>query len=411
MKPGDELHRSYGQRRMPARRPARRLARCLALRPALRSAPWLALRSALPALLCLLLVPLLGGCSQTCAPELGPRVEVVASAPFLMHGDSTQVRATFICGGENPPAGLVYAWSASCGRIAGEGDHVTFVAPETADTARIRVIVTEASADRHAGELRLPVFRQIVILKADDFVYESGRATGIPAGWQLYFDYICVHRLATSVGVIGHRVAEAPPEFFPRLVALTQTGRIEFFNHGWTHAIGFLNDRGEICSEFFNRPYEEQRDHLRATQSMMRERSGIVLHGFGAPGNAIDASTLRLIDETDDIVYWLYGDSTSRKQVLRRVADIENDHNVPDYATFVATYKPDAECIVYQVHPWFWTAARLAEFAKCIDDLVAAGVTFMLPSEYCALKVAAGSADRTGGTSPAVGDLTLRGSS
>jgi hypothetical protein len=378
MGPGDIPHRSVGRCRMPA--------------------SWRAIRPALPALLGLLLWPLLSGCSETSAPVPGPGVEVVASAPYLMHGDSTEVRATLVCGGDDPPAGLVFAWSASCGRITGDGDHATFVAPDEADTALVRVIVTDASADRHAGELRLPVYRQIVILKADDFVYESCRATGIPAGWQLYFDYICSHRLATSAGVIGYRFAEAPPELFSRLVALTQTGRVEFFNHGWTHAIGFVDADGKTCSEFKNRPYEEQHDHLRATQKLMRERAGIVLRGFGAPGNAIDESTLRVIDENDDIVYWLFGDPTSCKRVLGRVSRIENDHLLPDYATFVATYKPDAPCIVYQIHPWFWTDALLAEFAKCIDDLVAAGVTFMLPGEYCALTAPADStAHATGG--------------
>jgi hypothetical protein len=388
MGPGDVRNRSIRQRRVPA--------------PGL--APWTlrsALLPALTALSALLLWPLLSGCSETSAPVPGPRIELVTSATFLMRGDSAEVRATLVCDGEDPPAGLAFAWSASCGRITGDGDHATFVAPETADTARIRVVVTAAGADRHAGELRLPVYRQIVILKADDFVYASGRATGIAPGWQLYLDYICSRRLATSVGVIGQRVDAGPAEFFVRLATLAQTHRVEFFNHGWTHAIGFVDDRGQLCSEFKNRPYEEQRDHLLATQSLMRERAGIVLRGFGAPGNAIDASTLRLIDGTDDIAYWLYGNPSSRKRVLSRVADIEDSHNLPDYATFLATYKPDAECIVYQIHPWFWTDALLAEFAKCVDDLVAAGVTFMLPGEYCALTAVPVGADQTAGVEDA----------
>jgi len=178
-----------------------------------------------------------------------------------------------------------------------------------------------------------------VILKADDFVYESFCADGVPAGWRLYLDYVESRGLKTSVGVIGHRLAEAPPSFFALLGEMHRRGRVEFLNHGLTHASNVVGKDGVARSELKGTPDEAQRDNLRATQALLRRGAGIVLRGFGAPGNAIDATTAQVVAENEEILYWFLGRKDGGKTVLPRVADIENARLVPDYDTFRRTHK------------------------------------------------------------------------
>jgi peptidoglycan/xylan/chitin deacetylase (PgdA/CDA1 family) len=191
------------------------------------------------------------------------------------------------------------------------------------------------------------------------------------------------------VGAIGERMFGGTSAYYRGLAALVSTGRIEFFNHGWNHAINATREDGSVYCEFRDTPYEYQHAHFLATQRLLRKEAGIVLRGFGAPGNAHDEVTRRVIDEAGDTAYWFFAAGPSQKTILRRVADIEDKRNLPDYDTFVATYKPGAEYIVYQLHPWFWDETLLAEFVRCVDDLIAMGVTFVLPGEYVAMVNAA----------------------
>jgi len=342
------------------------------------------------AIVLLALFPWIWGCAETSAPAPADapagELALTADADFLMRGDSTALHAEFSRPRDAGGAELTYLWEAEGAAIRGEGGSAVLYAPTGADTVTVRVTAVDAEGNAFRSELRLPVVRQFVILKADDFVYESFCADGVPAGWRLYLDYVESRGLKTSVGVIGHRLAEAPPSFFALLGEMHRRGRVEFFNHGWTHAINVVGEDGVERSEFKGTPYETQRDNLRATQALLRRRAGIVLRGFGAPGNAIDATTAQVVAENEEILYWFFGHKDGGKTVLPRVADIENARLLPDYETFRRTLKPEARVVVYQIHPWFWTPEKLAEFARCIDDLAAQGVTFVLPAKYCGMR-------------------------
>ena len=54
-----------------------------------------------------------------------------------------------------------------------------------------------------------------------------------------------------------------------------------------------VNEDGEIYHEFWNSPYEYQKEHLLKTQTLFKEKLNITSHTFGAPGNAIDSNTVK----------------------------------------------------------------------------------------------------------------------
>lgn len=333
-----------------------------------------------------ILLPWLPGCSEIEAPAPTREVIVIAEEATIMRGDSLTVSAELIDTRGSDLAAGAYQWSVDGGSVIGEGATITFVAPDSVGTVSLHVTVVDGAGNRHEGLLTISVHGQFVILKADDLVYEPGRPDGVPAGWRLFFDYIESHDLRASAGAIGQRMEQGGDEYFASLRALRKRGRVEFFNHGWSHEINVTGPDGVVRSEFRGTPYERQRDHLQATQALLRRRAGITLRGFGAPGNAIDETTARVVSECPELTYWFYGLPGSGKAVLPRLAEMEDRQNRISYEVFRATYRADVECLVYQIHPWFWTETQLAEFARCIDDLRAMGVTFILPTRYLDLE-------------------------
>ncbi len=340
----------------------------------------------------LLLLALLVGCSPDTVPRSPQSIvdpidailplAISSTRAYFMWGDSAQISAT-VEGLDS--AQLTCEWSASCGRISGRGSQVLYIAPDSVATVEIQAIATDRRSRRYVGLFQAPIHRQFVIIKADDFVFSPYVASGIAPGWEAFLTYIQNRELKACVGIVGGRIRFGHDAYFATLRAIHDSGIIEYFNHGWDHRLNFEDERGQLCSEFRNTSYEQQTTHLQATQKLVREKMNIVLRGFGAPGNAFDATTRRVINEAEEIEYWLFGDRECDKIVLGRYAEIEDPVGIPNQEKFRATYTPGREYLVYQIHPWFWTEEQLAEFSRCIDDLVSEQVTFILASEYCEL--------------------------
>jgi len=340
----------------------------------------------------LLLLVLVLGCSADTPPRSARTIvdpsdailtlTVSSTRAYFMGGDSAWISAA-VEGIER--SRLTCEWSASCGRICGQGSQVLYIAPDSVATVDICVTATDKNSRRYEGRFRAPIHRQFVIIKADDFVYSPYEVSGIAPGWGAFLTYIQERNLKACVGIIGGRIRLGHDDYFATLRDLQVRGIVEYFNHGWDHLLDFEGEDGKLCSEFRNTSYERQTTHLQATQRLVWEKMNIVLRGFGAPGNAFDATTRRVINEAEDIEYWFFGDRESDKIVLQRYAEIEDPVGIPNYEKFRATYTTQREYLVYQIHPWFWTEDKLAEFSRCIDDLVSAQVTFILASEYCEL--------------------------
>ncbi|MBP6875266.1 MAG: polysaccharide deacetylase family protein [Candidatus Eisenbacteria bacterium] len=319
-------------------------------------------------------------------PELPERLELHCSRSYLVRGDSVQVSVLYGVGRSLAPE-LRFAWSATFGQVVGQGSSVSYVAPDTAATVIIRVTIHEVgSLHDPVRQLAIPVFRQIIILKADDFVFSPYEPSGFTPGWAMFIDYIRAQGLKASIGIPGQRIMAGHDEFFAALGEMQASGVFEFFNHGWDHVLNQVDERSIPYSEFWHTSYEQQLEHLRATQDLLARRAGIVLRGFGAPGNVFDSSTRRALDQVEEIEYWVFGSPPTRKLVLPyHPIKIEEICAQPDYEVFRSTYDPAVSCIVYQIHPWFWTHEQLSELARCVQDLQGMGVTFMLPGEYCTL--------------------------
>jgi hypothetical protein len=213
--------------------------------------------------------------------------------------------------------------------------------------------------------------KQVIILKADDFVLSEK--------WGRFITYIENKKIKVSLGVVGKRLQNESLCDWIKL--LSTNDNLEFWNHGLTHD---CNDQGII--EFKGTPYEYQLNHLQETQRLFKDKLGITVHTFGAPGNAVDENTSQALADIEEIKIWYYGKTGSIKLRLERKGEIESPIMHPDYNEFVKRYnqyKLDRyDYLALQIHPGFWDDKGWEEFEKIIDFLEQKEVVYMTPYEY-----------------------------
>lgn len=306
------------------------------------------------------------------------------------------------------PSISVVGWSASVGAIEGAGDRVVYHAPGDPGEC----LVTVALEDGHGRFLRkkaLTVFRQFVILKADDFGASPGDAGRVNPHWVRYLDTMATRGVKTSAGVIGTLVTGFGPEAAEYARRAAESGLVEFFNHGWDHGSGMgtppeLKDSGTAGAgaafspddpidkaadwyEFLGTSPEYQAAHLQWTQETVLSLLGIEMAAFGAPFNKADGRTGAALDARREMQVWLYPKAESRLFALERGGgEIESPTGVPNLAAFLETYDPELPCVTLQLHPGtsrFWSAWE--EMEGILDTLAANQASFTLPLEYARL--------------------------
>lgn len=270
-------------------------------------------------------------------------------------------------------------WSTDFGTIQNNGHTAHYFAPDNPGTAVIKAKIVHSSQTLEA-EIAIQVYQQIIILKADDIVFDEKMTISI--NWQYFFNYIKAKKIKASLGVIGSSLEHNNPNYCAFLKELHRSGTFELWNHGYDHKINYLNRKGELAHEFCATPYDQQKEHLHRTQLLAREKLGIIMHTFGAPGNKKDHVTLKIIDESSDIKVWLFGLPASHKLVLERKANIEFPALHPNFQKFLENYKRDEDYLVLQIHPNAWDSNRFQEFSKIIDYLIAQRVVFLNPFDY-----------------------------
>ena len=213
--------------------------------------------------------------------------------------------------------------------------------------------------------------KQIIILKADDFVFSEK--------WTRFITYIENRNIKVSLGVVGKELNNESLCDWIKL--LSQNNNIEFWNHGLTHD---CYDQG--ISEFQGTSYEDQLTHLLETQRLFKEKFGIIVHTFGAPCNAIDENTSQALTDIEEIKIWYYGKKDSVKLHLERKGEIESPVSHPNYNEFINRYNGNRldqyEYLALQIHPGFWDDDGWEEFEKIIDFLDQREVVYMTPFEY-----------------------------
>lgn len=228
-----------------------------------------------------------------------------------------------------------------------------------------------------------------IVLKLDDMVAHDGR---VPARWQRIADFAETRKLKVSIGIICNSLEGDDPAYIAELKRQAATGLIEFWHHGYDHRQ--WKDGDVTYREFSKTDRAHQHDHLTRSQQLAKDKLGLTFTTFGAPFNAIDATTVDVLaNDMPDIRVWLYGDSKSPagKFVARRIAatDIEVPVGKPNFSAFTKGYQAERprghRYLVLQGHPLSWNDEAFAEFVRIVDFLVADGCTFVLPSELPAL--------------------------
>lgn len=277
---------------------------------------------------------------------------------------------------------LEYEWISSKGSIKGSGRQVKFYAPAGKDDVSVKVRLKDQYGKVHKDSVTIKVYKQFVILKADDLVSDS--ETIFPYRWNNFIDYIEKQKIKASIGVIGNSLAYGSPAYFNKIKEYHHKGIIEFWNHGYDHLINGINSNGEKYHEFKNSPLQYQKAQIERTQSLAKSKLGFYFKTFGAPANGIDQNTLQAIDSDKTLKIWFFGNPESKSYNLVRnsKSEIEFPVHNPDFVKFKENYDPAAELLVLQIHPNSWDELRFQEFYQVVDFLKALQVTFINPFEY-----------------------------
>ena len=295
----------------------------------------------------------------------------------LMVGDSTKI-AVIVDTSRTP--NLTFQWQVNLVRIEGQGKEITFVAPSKCDTSTVHLRVLSSDVMVYEKFFPIYVYKQVVLLKADDMAFAGSGI--IAAQWHRFFEFVKSKNIKAGIGIIGYSLFEGNADYLTLLDSLQSSGYFELFNHGFTHNSG-INDSGGTYYEFCNTPYEIQSKHMIASQNLARAKLNITLHAFGAPADRIDANTLRVVDESDDINVWFNGNPNSKKVILKEFGcHIETPAFYPSYQKFIQNYDPNRAWYLFDLHPNIWDEQRFNEFKKIIEYLIQNNVTFIMPDEY-----------------------------
>lgn len=298
----------------------------------------------------------------------------------------------------------IITWGCNIGTIKGFGKRITFISPNFKGMAIIEAKITDKDNNVYAESVKILVYKQLIMLKADDFGYKrkaysvlalarrfkkmilsrgvSGRFRS-KSRWKKFTDFVVEKEIKASLGLIGNFLENNNIGFISYTKKLLQTGFFEIFNHGYDHKRIILDqETGVESCEFKNTQYEYQKSHILKTQELVKNKLKLNIHTFGAPENAIDDTTNRVISEINNIKVWYFGLNNSDKLTLPRVSNIEFPFFHPNYLKFKANYNCDKPYLVLQIHPTSWNKKRFDEFKKIIEYLIAMDVTFINPYEY-----------------------------
>ena len=228
-----------------------------------------------------------------------------------------------------------------------------------------------------------------VVLKLDDLATGGGN---VPQRWRRLTDFAREKNLKISIGVICQSLETGNESYLDYMRQLHASGLCEFWFHGYDHKEWTDSASGQKLMEFKGTDYAHQKEHFVRSQALAKTRLGFAFSTFGAPFNATDAVTARVLSEDPEIKTVLYApsaDSGSGKLVLDRVGDvnIENPLFVPDSAKFISGYakrSPGRRYFVVQGHPNQWDDARWAEFVKIVEFLQSNQIPVVTPSELAA---------------------------
>ncbi len=274
-----------------------------------------------------------------------------------------------------------YYWSCNYGKVEGHDGKITYFSPELPGVATIKVTVSDGYVTK-TDSTRITVFKQLAIIKADDLVYTPDKI--VSDNWKQFIDYVISRKIKAGLGLIAKSLEAGNAQYYSYLKNIVATGYIELWNHGYNHVINGIDSNGKTFDEFQKSNYEYQLEHLLRAQNLTKEKLGITMTSFGAPGNDIDETTRKALDAVPELKMWFFGLKDENKLVLNPAIDVEHPTFYPDYDKFVSHFRFNSEntYLVLQVHPNSWDDKHFAEFWKIVDFLNSKNVTFITPSDY-----------------------------
>lgn len=135
--------------------------------------------------------------------------------------------------------------------------------------------------------------------------------------------------------------------------------------------------------EFQDKSFEQQLHSILLTQEIIKNKTGITIHSFGAPCNHIDENTLIALSQVPEITTWFYGTKNEFNTNLPRRIEFEKEVGKTDLFFFIEQYKKliDKKLLVIQAHPYYWHKLSFYEFYLFVLLLKKEGYTFIFPSE------------------------------
>ena len=217
-----------------------------------------------------------------------------------------------------------------------------------------------------------------IILKLDDLrISKNGSASSAT------LEYLKQKGVKAGFGIIANGIDETALSFLtPYINATNAKGEklFEFWHHGYDHK----------SPEFKATGYDYQKHHFEKADSLFENSLGIKMHSFGAPFNASDSITIRVMSENPKYKVIMLGSIIPARLTgilnLNQRVNLELSPGVPDSAYFVTNYLASkskySNYMIVQAHPPYFKPERLDEFKKVIEFLIREGCEFVLPYEY-----------------------------
>ena len=219
---------------------------------------------------------------------------------------------------------------------------------------------------------------RIVIIKADDVRKRTHN-------WDKFFEISKTRGVPVSAGVVCNSIEKNDSQYGDWIRASQESGWVEFWNHGYDHK-RWKGENGLKFHEFNRTGYHHQKKHFETCQRLLRDILGQEPTAFGAPYNAIDKDTLKVIDENRNLhlIFSYKKQDTSKLSALMLLRGEQDGTGKPNFKKFVSAYKQTANIrfTALQFHPNAFTESAFEEYVQIIEFLIREGWKFYLPSAY-----------------------------
>lgn len=219
--------------------------------------------------------------------------------------------------------------------------------------------------------------RPVVILKLDDFYVKNGVISG-----QQTLDTLANRNVKAGLGFIAGKSDSTLTSFMAYLQLRNKAGEplFEIWHHGLDHK----------NPEFFGTGYDYQKWHFDSATRLIKQLTGVQMYSFGAPYNASDSNTNRVISEDKNYKVSMFNKKKPTEKEgfvnLTNRINIETATGKPDFDFFLTNYQKSGslytDYIVLQAHPPYFNDETILQFTKIIDFLIAEGFSFETPYSW-----------------------------